>query len=503
MATISAKLLIMKKKFLFLFRKPLILCCISALVLILSFPKFNLSFLAWVGLLPLFFALEGKSPLKSFLLSYLCGFLFFLSTIYWLIHVTLPGWILLCFYLAVYFGLFGFLFSSFSSLPKTLFLFFVPSVWVALEYLRTHLLTGFGWELLGYSQYKFLPLIQICDLTGAYGVSFFMVMTNLAIYQWLKDRKSSRRQIAVYSALVIVIFIYGFFRLNQKISNEKLKISVIQGNIPQEWKWEEGKKDFNLEKYLFLAKLAALENPDLIIWPETAFPGYLWLEPELFARVLKLTREIKIPLLVGLVTSDGSSIYNSAILISKDGEPMQIYNKLHLVPFGEYIPLRNALPFLETIVPIGDFTAGKEYTVFKTPAPFSTLICFEDTVAELSCQFTKRGAEFLTNITNDAWFKDTAAPYQHLQASVMRAIENRRPLIRAANTGVSAFIAANGEIVDRVQQSGKDTFVDGILTQEIYTGKALTFYTRFGDIFIILCCLLVVLGVFKKIKLKC
>ncbi|MDP3143621.1 MAG: apolipoprotein N-acyltransferase [Candidatus Omnitrophota bacterium] len=478
--------------------KAIILSLFSSLLLILSFPRADLGFLAWVGLLPLFFAIRGKSPIFSFLISYLCGFLFFLGTIYWLIHVTLLGWIVLCLYLALYFGLFGFLFSRFSKLPKILFFFFIPCAWTLLEYLRAHLLTGFGWALLGYSQYKFLPIIQIADIAGAYGISFLVIMVNLAIYLRLRERKESRAEIMICSFLIILTFTYGFFRLNQKPGVERIKISVIQGNIPQEWKWEEGKKDFNLEKYLFLAKLAALENPDLIIWPETAFPGYLWQEPELFAKVLKLTREIKIPLLVGLVTSDGASIYNSAILISKDGEPAQIYNKLHLVPFGEYIPLRKVLPFLETIVPIGDFTAGKEYTVFKTPAPFSTLICFEDTVAELSCQFTKRGAEFLTNITNDAWFKDTAAPYQHLQASVMRAVENRRPLIRAANTGVSAFIAANGEIVDRVQQSGKDTFVDGILSSEITTGNELTFYTRFGDIFIVFCCLVVLAGIFKK-----
>ena len=154
------------------------------------------------------------------------------------------------------------------------------------------------------------------------------------------------------------------------------------------------------------------------------------------------------------------------------------------------------------MVPIGDFTAGREYTIFKIPAAFSSLICFEDTVPELSRQFVRRGAKFLVNITNDAWFKETAAPYQHLQASVMRAVENRRPLIRSANTGISAFINSSGVILYQVQRDGKDTFVDGFLTKEISLGDGFTFYTRFGDIFVTGCCLLVVLGVFKKIKLK-
>ena len=448
--------------------------------------------------MPLFFSIEGKSPLKSSLLFYFCGLLFFLATLYWLIHVTLLGWIILCLYLAIYFGLFGFLCSVFSNRPRILLFFLLPAVWTVLEYLRSHLLTGFGWALLGYSQYKFLPLIQVADLTGAYGVSFFIVLTNLVIYRWLRDKKSSKPQIAIYSILVLLIFLYGFFRLNQGASGEGVKISVIQGNIPQEWKWEESKKEFILEKYFFLTKLAGHENPDLIIWPETAFPGYLWEEPELFTKVLDLVREVKKPLLVGLVTSEGLPIFNSAILISAQGEPKQVYNKLHLVPFGEYIPLRNLLPFLETIVPIGDFTAGKEYTIFKAPAPFSTLICFEDTVPELSRRFTLAGAGLLTNITNDAWFKDTSAPYQHLQASVFRAVENHRPLVRAANTGISGFIGANGEIMGVVQQSGKETFVDRFLTRQIVPQTRITFYTRFGDVFILICCFIILLGILQR-----
>src|SRR3989338_8093553 len=165
--------------------QAIILSLISSLILILSFPRADLGFLGGVGLLPLFFCLEGKSPLKSFLLSYLCGLIFFLATIYWLVHVTLLGWILLCLYLAFYFGLAGLLFGYFFNLPVTLFFFLVPASWCIAEYLRTHLLTGFGWALLGYSQYKFLPFIQIADITGGFGVSFLVVFTNISIYLFL------------------------------------------------------------------------------------------------------------------------------------------------------------------------------------------------------------------------------------------------------------------------------------------------------------------------------
>jgi apolipoprotein N-acyltransferase len=483
--------------------KPIILSLISSAILILSFPRPDLGFLAMVGLLPLFFAIEGKSPKASFRISYLCGFVFFLGTIYWLMHVTLLGMILLCMYLALYFGLAGFLFCRYSRLPKMLFLFVIPAAWTILEYLRAHLLTGFGWALLGYSQYEFLPLIQISDMTGVYGVSFFVVFTNTAIYLWLKNRRKSLTTTAVYSLLAVIVLSYGFVRLRQNFSYAAVKLSIIQGNIPQEWKWEEDKKQYILEKYFFLTSLASRQKPDLIIWPETAFPAYLWLEPQLFGRVIDFVKEIKQPLLMGLVTLERGSLYNSAILFSKTGEPAEVYHKIHLVPFGEYIPLRKMLPFLETIVPIGDFAAGKAYTVFKEPAPFSVLICFEDTVPELSRGFVLNGARCLVNITNDAWFKDTSAPYQHLQASVFRAVENRRWLVRAANTGISGFIGPAGDIAGWVQQQNKPTFVDGFLTGEIGLGSKLTFYTRFGDLFAGVCCLLVLAGfIFSVFRLR-
>ncbi|MBI5145405.1 MAG: apolipoprotein N-acyltransferase, partial [Candidatus Omnitrophica bacterium] len=203
--------------------------------------------------------------------------------------------------------------------------------------------------------------------------------------------------------------------------------------------------------------------------------------------------------------------FNRALLVSAEGEVLNQYDKLHLVPFGEYIPLRKALPFLETVVPIGDFTAGREYTVFKqvTRSPghqvtsqLSVLICFEDLFPELSREFVKKGADFLINITNDAWFKKTSSPYQHLCASVFRAVENRVPVVRAANTGVSGFIAPTGKIITLVQdESGRNIFVDGYKTQEILIPERdLSFYTRYyGDIFILLCLVFVIYFLILKL----
>lgn len=516
--------------------KSIGLCIFSALCLILSFPNFNLWLLVWFGFVPLFFALKNKSKGKTFLLAYLTGVIFWLGIIYWLIHVTLIGTILLILYLALYFGLFSLLIKSYelrvilrhtqgTSLKDTernrsasYELLFIPSFWVLLEYLRSHLLTGFPWTLLGYSQYLNLPVIQIADITGAWGVSFLVQMVNVTIYSVIGSQLSVIRRIRKYlmPTLICLVFtlIYGYYKLHHSTTFttqplSPLKISVIQGNIPQELKWDAAYKDFIIDRYLNLTNQAAKDRPDLIIWPEAALPVVLEEEPIFFEKIKEFTKEMKIPLLLGAVTFWNNFYYNSALFISNEGKLLDRYNKLHLVPFGEYIPLRRILGFLETVVPIGDFTHGKEYTFFKahnlqltTYNFFSVLICFEDLFPQISRQFVKRGTDFLVNITNDAWYKKTSAPYQHLQASVFRAVENRVFLVRAANTGVSGFIDHCGKIISLVQdKTGKEIFIDGYRTQRVMIPKRnLTFYTRFGDIFILLLSISCLYAIFRFIR---
>jgi apolipoprotein N-acyltransferase len=193
------------------------------------------------------------------------------------------------------------------------------------------------------------------------------------------------------------------------------------------------------------------------------------------------------------------------------GRPDQQYDKIHLVPFGEYVPLRGLFPFLSDLVPIGDFTPGKEYTLFSIDFKegtgslkqglFGVLICFEDTLSYISRRFTQEGAQFLVNITNDAWFLDTPAPFMHLQASVFRAIENRRSLIRSANTGVSSFVDPSGRIYRYLQDThGKKTFVEGYAREEVLLSQEKTFYTKFGDVFAYLCFGCILWGIFKVKK---
>jgi apolipoprotein N-acyltransferase len=481
--------------------KDLALSAISAILLALSFPKFNLEFLAWIGFIPLFFALKDSSRLKAFLLSFSCGLIFWVITVYWLSYVTVPGTIVLILYLALYFGVFGLILRSIPFSGARLFL--IPTVWVLLEYLRSQLLTGFPWALLGYSQYLNLPAIQIADICGAWGVSFLVVMVNAALYSAIS--KKTLKSAIIPLLIFIAVLSYGFYRLAtpdlKSGSGKSIKVSVVQGNIPQELKWYPGARQEIMEKYITLSRLAAREKPDLIVWPEAAIPVILEEEPAYYEMVRDLAKQVKIPLLFGAVTSREGLYYNSALMISPEGEMDGRYDKLHLVPFGEYIPLRKILPFLETIVPIGDVNPGKDYTLFSVSLPgvghnlqskFGVLICFEDVFPEISRQFTLRGARFLVNITNDAWYQHSFASYQHFQASVFRAVENRVTLLRSANTGVSGFISPQGRIISLVRgDQSRELFVDGFKLQSIPAQRyAVSIYTRFGDWFIICLCFL-------------
>ena len=486
----------------------------SAAMLILSFPNFNLSILAWVAFVPFFFALDGRNRRESFQLSYLLGVIFFLGTIYWLIHVTLPGMIAVALFLALYFGIFG---LALYLAPRTTgyrLLLFIPAVWVAIEWLRVHLLGGFGWALLAHSQSAVLPVIQVSDITGAYGASFLVMLVNSAIFITVKDIREKRtRAIPCLAVAVLILYIsvaYGTLRLKNIFTGEDLKVSVIQGNIPQDEKWNPELSGKIMDKYELLTKEAAKDKPDLIVWPEASVPGFLSMERALSDRMKTLAVSTGTHILVGVPSEEGSyaKLYNSAVLFSGEGRVVDRYDKMHLVPFGEYVPLKKLFSFVEKFAksPIGDFSPGKEYKVFKffierkstsdgttwkllKKAKFSSLICFEDIFPDLTRQFVKNGAVFLVNITNDAWFGKTNAPYQHMQCSVFRAVENRVNVIRAANTGISCFIDQKGRIADMVKSGGQPLFVDGFKTHDITLTPTRTFYTVYGDVFAYLCIL--------------
>lgn len=482
-------------------RFALLSSILSGVLLALPFNNAKLWLFAWFAFVPLFLTLEDKSLKQTFFLFFITGITFWSGTVYWLVNVTLTGTILLVLYLALYFAIFGVIIRPATRKSQPYIILFIPAVWVLLEYIRSHFLTGFPWALLGYSQYLNLPVIQIADFTGAWGVSFLIILVNAALVEiiWsLKMKLMPRVKIIIISVILLFVLVlaYGFFRLSSfkpiPAASNPVKISVIQANIPQDSKWDPVKRDSIMRDYFGLTSAALKDNPDLIIWPEAALPVVLQEEPEYFIKLREYLNTINTPLLFGSVTMSDGLYYNSAVLLDGQGRWLGQYDKLHLVPFGEYIPFRNVMKFLDTIAPIGDIARGKSYTIFKLPGyaqGFGVLICFEDVFPELARSFVSRGAGVLVNITNDAWFGKTPEAYQHLAASVFRAVENRVYLARCANTGVSAFISPKGEIASVLSdQDGNNIFVSGYISDTVrFKNKKPSLYNLYGDMFPLTC----------------
>ena len=317
----------------------------SSILLILSFPKYDYSLFVWAGLIPLLFALDGKTYKQAFGTAYLCGVLFFSGTVYWIGHVTVFGAVLLILYLALYFGFFGLGYIYFSRYKPAVKIFLLPSLWVVLEYIRAHALSGFGWVSLGHSQYKNLWVIQVAEITGMLGVSFLVVMVNCFLKEWIAGKRWKLMGLPIF--ILVSILGYGIFRISffNKQELETIKAGVVQANISQQMKWQESLWASIIDKYFVLTKETVKEHPDLIVWPETAFPGFLLKDKKYFQKLQILATEIKTPILFGSVTKEGELYYNSAALLSSEGKVVQRYDKKHLVPFGEYVPFRTNFPF--------------------------------------------------------------------------------------------------------------------------------------------------------------
>jgi apolipoprotein N-acyltransferase len=490
---------------------------ISGILLVLCFPTINLFFLAWVALVPFLLSLYNKDAKQAFLSGLFLGIPYFFGTQYWIYHsinhyggvpfiVSIAIVLLLCFYLSLYTGLFALLFSMnirFSRFPAP---FFAPLLWIALEFLRSYLFTGFPWSSIGYTQYKFLRIIQISDITGIYGISFLVVAVNDAITELFFIRRRIRemplfplsRTVIVLSILILFIitsFIYGQWRLSEKRPGVPLRASIIQGNIEQDKKWEPTYQAKVIEIYKQLSLKASFSSPCIIIWPETAVPFFYGTDKKYTEQLIDFQNQLNANLLFGSVLikekgEERSLFSNSAILLDTSGKVSYIYDKIHLVPFGEYIPLHKILFFVnKLVVGIGDYVQGDRYLKAQTTCgDFATLICYEIIFPGLVRKFYIKGGDFIVNITNDAWFGRTTGPYQHFSMAVFRAVENRKPLIRAANTGISGFIDSNGRILSKT-----NLFQQAVLTMDFKTDTTRSFYTKYGDLFSYLCIVFTIL----------
>ncbi len=488
---------------------PFAVC--SAVLLILAFPPFDAGGLAWIALVPWLFELERSSPRRAFGLSVLTGFLFFVGTVWWVGYVTVSGMLVLAAYLSLYLGLWGWFVQHVIASPppvqwrakQSLLLFTLPAAWVLLEYVRSFLLSGFGWNLLAHTQWNWIPLIQIADLTGVWGVSFLLVLANTAAYQFLRNRRRGWVSLAIAGLAILAALGYGTRRIRQMDACTPVpgfKVALLQGNIPQKLKWDESFQEAIWKRYEELTVQAAAQRPDLIVWPETAVPGFFE-EISIRRRLAPLLSSAGTAVLAGVPTEDLATeqLRNTAVLLAPDGMERGRYDKLHLVPFGEFIPFKPILGWLENVVPIGDFSAGRAFAVFPPDAPvrpFSVLICFEDIFPGLSRRFVRAGADWLLVITNDGWFGRSAASLQHLQCSVFRAVEGRVWVGRAANTGWTGFIDAAGR---RAASAQIPRFQPGVAMGALpAVSPEPSFYVRWGDGFVLLCLALTAWALFPS-----
>ena len=510
----------------------------SGILLFACFPPVNLPVLAWVALVPLFVAIGDKSIVQGFFLSFLSGIVFFLGIFNWILEISGYIWIhhtMLALYLGSYFAIFGLVFAFISQRQgSATALFSAPFVWVALEYARSNFsFLALPWSLLAHSQYQYPTLIQVASVTGTYGVSFLIVMINsgiaVLILHWthrFQHRKSNfippiskQGSVAlVLTALILLslTLLYGHMIVSRPIAGDEIRLSLVQGNIEQSKKWDRRYADAIMETYSHMTQAAAKGKPDLIVWPETAVPGFIDKNTILYKEVNRIALEAQSFLLLGssqyrkfINKRSGRKYFNSAFLIHSDGEMQkkQQYDKIRLLPFGEYTPFKRAIPWSYIKVPnLGGFTPGKEFTIFELPSCcFGVTICWENIFSNLFRQFVKQGAQFMVNITNEAWFGKTAAPYQFVSMSVFRAAENRVFVVRCANTGVSCFIDPYGRIVSRVMdKNGSDIFVRGVLSGSVIPLESNTFYTRYGNWLVWMCTVfsvvVILVALFKGIR---
>ncbi len=507
-------------------RAGIALAVISGLLLTGSFPKMDLPWLSWIALVPLLLALIGRTFGTGFRIGFLAGLVHNLSLLYWVVdtmrtygHLPWPLCVLLLVLLAAYLALYTALFAGLVCRicrKPWAYMVLVPLFWVALEYVRSFLLSGFPWEFVGYSQYAVRPLIQISDLGGVYGVSFLVVLANAAVFMLTASlagryRRHLRATVPFAAAsllatavLIGLAWIYGQWRIaaidNRILGSPTAKIGIVQGNIPQSLKWDAAYQETTTKKYIDLS-LGTRKNPvELVVWPETATPFYFIHQVELTRMVTEGIQDTGTDFLIGSpsAVSRGTTVdyYNSAYLISARGKVTGKYDKVHLVPYGEYVPLRRWLPFLGKMVEqVGDFQSGvKGRTLLWRHHRLGVQICYEIIFPELSRAMVDNGAALLVNITNDAWYGRSSAPYQHFSMVVFRAVENRRSLVRSANTGISGFVDPTGRIMDPTP-----LFEDAVVTRSLPLLKTRTLYTRFGDVFaqacLVLAFLFAILGI--------
>ncbi len=519
-----------KKGFLVFFGKLIFALCLiacailTASALVISYPKFNVSYAVWIAFIPFTFIITRlKRDSSALFFGWLTGFLFYLGFLYWIIPTCQMGGltkelsigclIITAVSLSFQFAIFGLLSKYLTKLGR-FFPLWCAFAWVVLEWGHiaiSYMFTGFPWFVLGYSQWQNTNIIQISSISGVFGVSFIIVLVSVSIgYLLAQNDKYKGKTLALVGALLLLglLQINGVQQADKKTSsseNDKIKIALIQPNINQYKKWDTTQRAYIKKTLRQMSEKAVLDyQPDLIVWPESSIPGHIN-QPELKDWVSNLAKRTNTNFFIGAMEKIDSKQYVSAHLISNFGIISNGYYKQVLVPFGEYVPfekiLQKAFPDVEVLGFLGGFSRGlhdqEPFTINNIA--FGPSVCFEALFPQVYRGFDNKGARFFINITNDSWYLDTAAPYQHFTTSVFRAIETNKPVLRLSNNGISTLISPKGLVQKSTLLNTQDTLFVELLVPKKQTQ---TIYSKYGDVFALMCFVLFALGLLGVLVFK-
>ena len=483
------------------------LALLSAALLVASLPSPDIGSLGWGALVPLLLATQGIRPAQAAALGLLTGIFASFGIYGWLFEV--PSFDLRhAVVLALYVGAYPALWASATAWAlrqHVSLLVCAPVFWLLIDYLRAH--AGFlalPWGTLAQTQHHNLPLLQAAGVIGEHGVTFLVALGNAALAALCL--RQERKSAAVAILILLTVHAWGATELVSPASGEPIRVAAIQPNIQIGDRTTEAGRDVNLTRLERLTREAASTHPDLIVWPESAIPGDLS-DPVLLDRLQRLSRETGVPLILGaaqvekFATGDslltiGRRAFNTAHLFQPSGSTSLPYRKRMLVPFAEYLPHADVIPWPEWLAPrVTELTAGDHGQLFTLEPRISVgaLICWENLFSDLTRESVNSGAQLLVQLTNDVWFGQTAAPKQHNLMSVMRAVETRTPVVIASNTGPSQVIDGHGRVV--VATSG--SFLESTTAGVIALGGGGTVYSRTGDWFVLLTPLVAILAHFR------
>jgi apolipoprotein N-acyltransferase len=540
---------------------PWLAAICSGLLYAGCFAPFDFTWLCWIALTPLIAAIwfsdrESRHPwLRNLLLGYVAGLTFFWVVFFWLTTVTILGWFVLQFYMAIYLAIWAWFCGLMRPKPKPTrpgtskwdrmlsqartsamppqspwtkstnnlrLAVMLAAGWTTVEWLRGWVFSGFGWNGLGVALHNNWPLIQIAEFTGVAGLSFLIAFANVIIlttaYRLVVEARTRMMRphfdFTFTMAAIVGVLMFGLRAAQFSSAAKPLRVAAVQSNVPQGQKFDPQFTGKIFDQFRRLSEIALRSNPppELLAWPESSMPGPVLADQESYKFVMDLATSEDTDILLGTIDEQDGDVYNAALLLSDGGERAQMYRKVHLVPFGEFVPGRHTFPLLAWIVGDqvpGDFKAGKEHTVFtltSADVQVAPLICFEDTIGELVRQFvlpteTGPGANLLVDVTNDGWFQHSAGSHQHLANAIFRCIETRRPMLRAANTGVTCFINQFGRVTQELRDETGSTFAEGVLSGDIKVPSEheLTFYTRHGELFAKMCAAIMAIAILLSV----